>query len=421
MYLKSKQLTVGSLNLGFITPVRIFMVSTMIVNGGNYLYNLYLGRFLMPSQFAEAGFIVTLLLIFSFLGMTFQIVSTKYSIDFEGVDLVYFKQWIAKIGLVTGVVLAIVMLWFSGSITTFFNLSDGLVVPIFILVLPLYFMMSVYRGFRQGREEFVGLSMSYQIETWGRFIATFLLLYLLDRQVGVSVASAIVASVLLGTIIVFKKDEHQSMTGIGEPRSDIHKVIVRFFIITAGYEIAQVLINYGDLLLVKHYFDSYQAGLYTSLSLIGKMIYFVTWMVVMILIPRILKLKKQKQPYKQVMLRYIFTVAAITMLLTCSLFFFSEFIVVNFFGAAYVEIAAYLWQYALATSLFALSNMFVYYFLSLDQYGPVYLAIAMGILQVTAFVFFHDTIAQIILVQMVMMAVLLMLQVGYFLIRKDYV
>ena len=54
--------------------------------------------------------------------------------------------------------------------------------------------------------------------------------------------------------------------------------------LTACYELTQIIINNSDILLVKHYFDMLDAGLYASLALIGRVVYFVAWMFVMLLL-----------------------------------------------------------------------------------------------------------------------------------------
>lgn len=54
-----------------ITPEQLFMLSVLAVNGGNYLYNLILGRVLGPAQFADAAVLITFLLVLSFAAMTF--------------------------------------------------------------------------------------------------------------------------------------------------------------------------------------------------------------------------------------------------------------------------------------------------------------------------------------------------------------
>ena len=61
----------------FLTPEKVFIISSIFVNGGNYAYNLILGRILGPQQFADAAILVTLLLVVSFVAMTFQLVVAK--------------------------------------------------------------------------------------------------------------------------------------------------------------------------------------------------------------------------------------------------------------------------------------------------------------------------------------------------------
>ena len=60
-----------------VTPEQLFMISVLTVNGGNYLYNLILGRLLGPAQFADAAVLITFLLVLSFVAMTFQLSDCK--------------------------------------------------------------------------------------------------------------------------------------------------------------------------------------------------------------------------------------------------------------------------------------------------------------------------------------------------------
>ena len=412
MYLIIKRATSYLSQWEYITPVRVFLISTMIVNAGNYAYNLLLGRLLTPAEFSEVGIVISLLLMFSFLAMTFQIVATKYTVDLEKELQASFKKWINRTSMLVGGMLMVAILIASPAITSFFHLSNNWIIPVFALALPFYFLMSVRRGYLQGREAFGTLSSSYQIEMWSRFGITFLLLLFLTSTPGLLVSIAVVLSVLSGTVVVSGKEK--TIASSNELTATWKKTILRFFFITAAYEIAQVIINYSDLFLVKHYFDSSDAGLYTSMSLIGRMIYFITWMVVMILVPRVLKLKQEGLPYQKVFLQYIGVIGFCTLGITTIAYLFPELIVSTFFGSAYLAIAPYLWVYGLATSLFALSNVFVYYFLSLDQYVPVYVAITLGVVQVVLLTFLHETMEQMIWVQVANLSVLLGIQAAFY-------
>ena len=76
--------------------------------------------------------------------------------------------------------------------------------------------------------------------------------------------------------------------------------------------------------------------------------------------------------------------------------------------------APLLWKYALATGLFAISNIFAYYYLSLDRFMPVVLSGIFGMLQMGLIIFFHDTLEQVVHIQIIAMMLLLVFQIIYF-------
>ncbi|MGB3776325.1 MAG: oligosaccharide flippase family protein, partial [Leeuwenhoekiella sp.] len=188
-----------------------------------------------------------------------------------------------------------------------------------------------------------------------------------------------------------------------------------FVIVTALYELTQIIINNGDILLVKHFFDTRSAGLYSSMALIGRAVYFVAWMFVMLLLPEVVKLQKEGKDTKKLFFKYLGMIAALTTGVVIVNLLFPKLIVSILFGDAYLEIAPLLWKYALASSLFALANVFVYYFLSLDKYLPVLLSGVFGLAQLAAIVLWHSSLEQVVLVQVAIMCSLLLFQGLYFL------
>ena len=76
--------------------------------------------------------------------------------------------------------------------------------------------------------------------------------------------------------------------------------------------------------------------------------------------------------------------------------------------------APLLWKYALATGLFAVSNLFAYYYLSLDRFMPVVFSGAFGMLQMGLVIFFHESLEQVVHMQIIAMICLLIFQIVYF-------
>ncbi|WNW02511.1 oligosaccharide flippase family protein [Tenacibaculum sp. HL-MS23] len=395
-----------------ISSEQLFMISVLLVNGGNYLYNLLLGRILGPDKFADAAIMITFLLVLSFIAMTFQLVTAKFSVTFEGL---VFKKFISKIyknAFITSIFLGLIIVIYSKELQEFFRTTSSSMFIVFGVGVPLYFLMSVNRGVFQGKKQLTALSITYQLEMVSRLLITFSLLYFFNIESSILIAIGILGSFIFG-LIPFKFKNISFSNSISLDSN--HKKMVRnFFIITAFYELTQIIINNSDILLVKHYFESYEAGLYASLALIGRVVYFIAWMFVMLLLPTVVKLKKEGKPTLPILLKYVGYIAIIAVSIIIGCFIFPKQIITILFGSDYFEIAPLLWKYALATGIFAISNIFAYYYLSLDKYIPVIISGVFGILQIVFIVLFHETLEQIVHMQILAMVILLLVQLLYF-------
>lgn len=385
------------------------MISAMIVNLGNYLYNLIVGRMLGPSGFADASLLVTMLLVLSFLAMTFQLTAAKFSAEMDGEESQLLVSLMSRYGLVVGAVISLCMVLFSNQLQLFFQSQSAWMYIIFALCVPLYFLMSVGRGHVQGIRNFRQLSISYQVEMLIRLCGTVALLRLLDVDPAISISLGILASVALGYLPIRNK-RVMPISSAGR----ITKTLLVFATYTLVYELSQVLINNTDILLVKHYFAAEEAGLYAALAMIGRVVFFIAWMFAMILLPHVVAAEKAGKDSRSLLWKYVGYTAILGAIITGVSYILPELIVHILFGTAYVEIASLLWLYALATSLFAVANMFAYYFLSRSVYGPIYLTFIVGLLQIFGLVAFHDTLLQVVLLQLVLMGILLIAQVGHY-------
>ena len=395
-----------------ISPEQLFMLSVLAVNGGNYLYNLILGRVLGPAQFADAAVLITFLLVLSFVAMTFQLVTAKFSVVFENDTFKNFISKIYKNATIVGLGLGALIIVFANQLQALFNTSSSSMFTIFGIGVPLYFLMSVNRGVFQGKKEFKSLSITYQAEMLSRLIITLALIFLFDIQSSVVIAVGILISFGFGLVpFKFKNLNFKKTIAIEASQA---KQVKSFFVITAFYELTQIIINNSDILLVKHYFNAYDAGLYASLALIGRIVYFVAWMFVMLLLPTVVQLKKEGEATAPILFKYVGYIAAIATAIVIACALFPETAITILFGDSYLTMAPLLWKYALATGLFAISNIFAYYYLSLDRYIPVVISGVFGMLQMGLVIFFHDSLEQVVHMQIIAMVLLLVIQVIFF-------
>ena len=401
-----------------LSSEQLFMLTILLVNGGNYLYNLLLGRILGPAAFSDAAILITFLLILSFVGMTFQIVAAKYAVLFIEDKLTLFIKMITKYALLSGVVIGLAIVLFSKELQGVFHTKTTSMFMIFGLGIPFYFMMSVNRGLYQGKNLMNKLALTYQTEMASRLLLTISAVLLLPAvPPSVIVAFGIFVSFVFG-LFPFQKKIGASLK-ISNSQEGQHflldkKGIITFFLLTAFYEFTQIIINNSDIILVKHYFNNEQAGLYASLALIGRVVYFVAWMFVMLLLPKVIQLKKDGQETKPILMKYVAYITVLSTFIVLATFIFPETVVHLMFGKAYLSIAFLLWKYALATSIFAIANIFAYYFLSINQYIPVVVSAVIGLSQIVLIVLFHNSLQQVVEMQIIAMIALLFFQLSFF-------
>lgn len=392
---------------------QLFMISMLVVNGGNYFYNLILGRVLGPEAFADAAILITFLLILSFVGMTFQIVTTKYIVVYNERKKVAFTKLITKAALLSGIAVGALIMIFSSQLQSLFHTQSAGMFFIFGIGIPLYFLMSVKRGVFQGKNDLHNLSKTYIAEMLSRLLLTVTVVLLVPNlPTTLIVAAGITLSFVFG-LQPFQKTIFRRSTL--EKREILNtKNITAFFALTAFYELTQIIINNSDVILVKHYFNNTNAGLYASLALIGRVVYFVAWMFVMLLLPKVILLKKEGKNTQPILLKYVAYIAILSSTIVLVTYFFPEEVILVLFGDKYLSIAFLLWKYALTTSIFAIANIFAYYFLSINKYLPVVASAVLGFTQIILIILFHNSLEQVVEMQIFSMFILLVFQLAYF-------
>jgi len=400
-----------------LSSAGFLFISTILVNAGNYAINLLLGRFLGPQEFAEANILATLVLVLSFTALGFQLTLAKYVAEFntssEEDKMASFIRWMRKNGLIFSIVVTAALCMGSQFISDFLNLQHKNSLLILFVGIPFYIHMSISRGYFQGVTSFRKLAFTYIAEMLGRLIFTTALVYLVLQRgssyASEAVATGFFASFIFAFLVGLSAEQSKS-----DAKTLFDKTkILRFIAIVGFYEFSQILINNSDVVLVKHFFENMEAGLYASLALIGRVVFFATWTVVTMLFPIVIEKEKKGEKHSHLFWQSLGAVGGIGVSIVIACFFFDELIITILFGPAYLSVSSLLWQYAVATTLFSCANVFVYYHMSLNKYIPVFISLCIGALQIVCIYFLHETIEQVIMVQIILMTLLLVSLITY--------
>jgi O-antigen/teichoic acid export membrane protein len=394
----------GLLSSKIASASALLMLSMTVVNAGNYVYNLIMGRWLGPSLFADLSLIVTMLLIVTFITAPIQMTTARYSAIYSAEGdldtLASIRRFIWSIAAGFGLLLTVLFVAFAPLLQKFFHTQSAIPFIIFGTALPFSLMQGVERGVLQGQTRFKILAVSYQLEMWTRLLVSIGLVAL-----GLSVRGAVIGISLsffftwlmarLAVRGLFTKN-----TISKEVRAEIIVFAIPVLVSQAG----QILINNSDVILVKRFYEAGQAGQYAALALIGRIVFFATWSVVTTMFPIVAQKQKMGEPHAHLLWLSLGIVMAVSAPIVLLTLFIPEGIVRILFGSQYLGIAPLLWLYALATSLYALANVIINYRLSLGKGRETRFAIAAGLAQVIGIILFHETLAQVVYVQVVVMA-----------------
>ncbi|MBK8047424.1 MAG: oligosaccharide flippase family protein [Anaerolineales bacterium] len=385
----------------------LLLVSTTIVNLGNYLFNVIMGRWLGPASFADVSLIVTLFLVVTLVTATLQTVVARYSAIFQASSLSevvsglrrWSLRWAWLLGIVGAAVLVVGALFWQ----QFFHTASPWLFVILGIGVPIYFAQGVDRGILQGQMRFGLLALTYQAEMWARLFLGIVLVW-----IGLGVNGAVWALTLsfVATWLVARR-ARLTLPKTGEFTRAQERETMIYAAPVAVALLGQIIINNSDVLMVKHFFVPEMAGLYAALALIGRIVFFATWSVVMVLLPTVAQRKEQGLPHRHLLWLSLGLVGAASVVVIAVCYFGGYWVVSLLFGEDYVSVAPLLWVYAVATTLFALANVFITYGLSLGHRTGSVLALGAGIIQVIGIILFHDTLQQVVLVQVAVMSVLL--------------
>lgn len=398
----------------------IFFISASVVNLGNYLFNLVIGRWLGPAQFSDLSIIITLLLIVMFFAATMQTITARFTALHKSENdlgkIASLRKTMLKWAWFFGLSLFLIFSLGSLPLQQFFNTKSNLIFIIFGAGLPFYLAQGVNRGILQGQTRFGDLAVTYQAEMWTRLIIGVGFSYLGWGTIGavaglsLSFVATWIASLRAG----------RNLPSAAPLSMKVQKSLVSY---TGGVAIAylsQIIITNSDLIIVKHFYPAETAGEYAALSLIGRVVFFATWAITTALFPIVAQRHKKGQKHGYLLMLSLSMVIIISIVSIIFASLSPELIINTMFGKSFMNIAPLLWRYALVAALYSLANVFISYHLSLGLKKGGILALITGCILVIVLWFKHDSLQQIIGTQIMIMGMLLASMIGLNFILNRY-
>jgi anti-anti-sigma regulatory factor len=185
----------------------------------------------------------------------------------------------------------------------------------------------------------------------------------------------------------------------------------------------QVLINNCDIVLVKHFFESREAGLYAAVAMVGRVIFTFSQSVVNSMFPLVAGSKEEDRRDFRVIATALLLVLGIGCAIALGLRITPNWVWTDFLGADF-EIAgphglSYLLAlYAITSVIYSLSAVIITFEMSYKIANTSWIQFAVSGVVIGGICLFHSSLREVILVQLVLMATLLVLVALPFLINS---
>ncbi len=382
----------------------------------NFGYNLAVARFLGPVAFGHTTAVYTLLILISSVTLSFQILTAKMVAQRgspEARSLAYrrFHSW----AWAAGIFVSALLLLFRNTITNYLNLNDSVLIVLLAIGTTFYVPLGARRGYIQGVCNFRHLASNLVLEGLTRLCGSYLLIELGKGVRGVIAANA--AAVVVAYF--FARSKVRSSADAGSSVTVDFKESLQAAVFFAG----QVVINNCDIVVVKHFFPAEIAGIYAAVAMVGRVVFAFSWSIVSSMFPIAAESHSRNQEDRGVLGTTMLLVSGICLAFMLGLRVAPSAIWTHLFGPQFGTVSGsnfryLLVLYALSAGVYSLSVVLIAYEMSRKIANTGWVQLVVGGAVVAGIYRFHSSLAQVIWVQVVLMAILVLCVAIPFLIAR---
>lgn len=370
----------------------------------NFLFTILMNRNLSVSDFgiliALISIITLLMVPSSAISPTIVTLAGRYFAhkDYAHLNALYTKMF--KSLFIFGTMIFIIFLIFAQSISHFFKIGESYLVALSILCVVLFYFSSLNASFMQAKLSFKFLSFSNSISAFLKVSLSFLFVFL-----GFGVGGAMVGF-MLSIFIVIIIGIYYFRSFIFYKPKDIKRIsfgeLLSYGIPSALIMLCLSSLVSSDILLVKHLFSPHDAGLYAGLSLVGKVIFFLSAPIGTVMFPMLVEKFEKKEEYDKIFYLSFILVTGLSLSVVIFYYFFPNFSI-NFFvkKAEYLAVSQYLFKFSIFITLYSLVSLVSYYFLSIKKLNFAYIILIGSIMQVVLIYYLHTNFDSIINISIV--------------------
>jgi O-antigen/teichoic acid export membrane protein len=390
---------------------RIVSESVVLLSGSglttaiNLAYNIAVARFLGPRGFGQATVVYTILTLISAVTLSIQIVAAKLvAKQSTAEEKAAIYRTLHRGAWACGIIVALALFLLQRPIAEYLNMPGSSLVAILAIGAAFYVPLGCRRGYIQGTYQFRRLATNLVIEGAFRLGGSVLLILLGFGVEGVIAANSAAVAMAYLTAAPSLPTRFPNSFRFSNLFGETSQALIFFS--------GQVLINNCDIVLVKHFFLSREAGLYAAVAMVGRVIFAFSSAVVNAMFPLVAGTNDESRKDLRLIATSLLLVLGIGGLLALGLgitpssvwttLFGSDFEIAGKYGLSYL-----LAFYAITTIVFSLSVVIITFEMSYKIASARWVQLVFSGAVVAGICRFHSSLREVILVQLVLMAGLL--------------
>lgn len=377
--------------------IGIMFLAQSLVNIFNYAYKIILGRMLGPSNFGVLVTLSSIFLIFGSLSGSFSLVLTKFTSQFKAEKKesnIFLLLKYSFLGILFfSLILFFLFFIFSNKIANFLNINSNMPIIILGIAISFSFLITPFRGILRGLHKFTYLGLNLVVASLIKLILGILFVIL-----GFGINGAIGAlplSTFISIFIVIFPLNFLMTYKVKDSSIDFKEIYKYFWPVFTSMTCFSILIN-TDMILVKHFFNPVEAGIYSVAIQFGNIVFFFPLSVTFVMFPKITKLFILKKDTSKVFLKYLILVLFMCLPITSLYYIAPNFMINLFFGKQYSNSANLIFFYGIAMTLYSLVFVFINYFLSINYKRISIIVLFFALVQFISIWLIHNSLIRIL-------------------------
>lgn len=373
----------------------IVFAGSMTSNVLAYVYHLFMGRLLGPSGYGELASLLSLLYVFTVPLLVAQTVLIKFVSGFKAHGQTGQAKTLflasSKVFAIISVILFPIVLLTGPYVTAFLHLSNATLFTLLYLFLVISLLTVATGSMLAGYQKFLWISI---MGAMGILVKLFLSIPSVAWGVSGVMFAAVAASVIMYGLYLIPLRFVLAARAI--PTELKRRDMLGFAIPTLLTQLGITSLYSTDIILVRHFFSSYDAGVYAALAILGKIIFYASSAVPTVLFPIASERTATGTATKKLILSAIVIVSVISAGITTAYFIFPNTIVRLLFGNAYGAAGSMLGLFGVFLSLFSIASIITTACLAIGYTRIWFIAAGAAIVQIIGITLFHGSISGII-------------------------